>query len=143
MPEGVYVGEKKVDLFGYAKELVKLKNIKKEYESVLDKVKRDIEETENIMIDMMLEEEIQNFNKDGQTFYLATQVSASMPVDNRADIIDWFKSQKHYSGLVKETIDSRTLSAWVKERKEEDDLPEDIVGKLNIYEKTVIRVRKA
>lgn len=131
------------DLFDFSKKLVNLKGIEKEYKKVLDNLKQEIQEVENSMIDMMLEEEIQNFNKDGQTFYLAQQVNASIPVENRVEVIDWFKDHPYFNGLVKENIDSRTLSAWVRERREEETMPEEIVDKLSIFEKTVIRVRKA
>jgi hypothetical protein len=43
--------------------------------------------------------------------------------------------------MVKEQINANTLSAWAKERIEEEDMPEEIEARLNIFEKSGIGTR--
>jgi hypothetical protein len=47
--------------------------------------------------------------------------------------------------MITETIHAQTLSSFVKELTEENDeeLPDWLIGKVNIFEKTTVGVRKA
>jgi N-acetyl-anhydromuramyl-L-alanine amidase AmpD len=132
-----------VSVFDLANRLVDLKATKKAQEDDLDYTKEQITKIEELIVDLMVQDEIQNFNMDGRTFYLSNRLHASIPADEKENVIRLFKEHPFYSGLVKESIDSKTLSAWVKERREEGDMPKEIEEKLSIYEKTVVGVRKS
>ena len=128
-------------LFDLSEKLLQLRNDKEAIERDLRGCKKEIETVTKQMVDMMVQEEVQSFNKDGYTFYLKSRLFASILDEEKEDVFNWFKSQEELAGMVKEQINANTLSAWVKERIEEDDLPEEIESKLNIYEKTDIGVR--
>lgn len=130
-------------LFNLAGDLIAYKELRRAHEATVDEYKKKIANTENQMIELMVQDEIQNFKMNGQTFYLGNKLFASIPEENQEVVIALFKQHEHFSGLVKETINAKTLAAWVKERREEGDMPEAIEEKLNIYEKTTIGVRKS
>jgi hypothetical protein len=127
------------ELFGLSEELVVLKEAKKELDSIVKENNRKIEQVEEKMVALMLEDEVQSFKRDGKTFFISTRLFASIPEENKEDVLDWFKSDPVLSGMVKEQINANSLSAWVKEQDE--DLPEEIRERLKIYEKTSIGVR--
>ena len=70
-----------------------------------------------------------------------TKLFASIPDEFKDVIIRWFKEHEEYSGMVKEQINAKSLSSWVKERQEEEDMPEEVEARLKIYEETSIGIR--
>lgn len=129
------------DLFKLSERLIYLREYREELKNATENNNETIDEIEAKMVELMVDEEVQNFNKDGKTFYLKSRLFASIPSEHKDDVIDWFKGHEEYSGMVKEQINANTLSAWVKERREEEDMPEEIESKLNVYEKTNIGIR--
>lgn len=129
------------DLFELSKKLVQLKGLKEYAENELSNYKREIEETEVKMVELMVNEEVQSFRKDNKTFYIKSRLFASIPDEFKDVVIRWFKEHEEYSGMVKEQINANTLSSWVKERQEEEDMPEEVEARLRIYEKTSIGIR--
>lgn len=127
------------ELFGLSEELVVLKEAKKELDSIVKENNRKIEQVEEKMVALMLEDEVQSFKRDGKTFFISTRLFASIPDENKEEVFNWFKGDPDLAGMVKEQINANTLSSWVKEQ--EDELPEEIKEKLNIYEKTSIGIR--
>ena len=129
------------DLFRLSEKLVGLKERKDVLKRDTEKNNEEIEKTEARMVELMVNEEIQNFRKDGVTFYIKSRLFASIPDEFKDVVIRWFKEHEEYSGMVKEQINANTLSAWAKERIEEDDMPEEIGARLNIFEKSGIGTR--
>lgn len=133
-----------MSLLELADELKKYKTKLKEIEEEERKVKKIIEDIESQMVNAMVEEEVQNFSMGGTLFYLNTK-SYSSPVPERKQ--ELFKALKDqgYGDLVYETVNSNSLSAFVREQMEEngDELPEWLQGLVNIYDKTSIGMRKA
>ena len=60
-------------IFELAAKLKMLREEKKEVEERHKVIEAEIEETENQLSQEMVNAEIQNFNKDGTTFYLQTK----------------------------------------------------------------------
>lgn len=129
------------DLFELSERLVELKERKEALKIDTKRNNEEIDEIEAKMVELMVNEEVQNFRKDETTFYIKTRLFASIPEEHRDDVINWFKESWEYSGMVKEQINANTLSAWAKERIEEGDMPEEIEAKLNIFEKSSIGIR--
>ena len=104
----------------------------------------EMEEIEAELVEAMLREEMQSFNRAGQMFYLRNSVKASARAGKQAELYQYLKDNG-FGALVKETVNANTLSGWVKEQMEEndDELPEDLAEFINLYEKTAVGIRKA
>ncbi|WP_245589928.1 gp33 family protein [Caldanaerobius polysaccharolyticus] len=104
----------------------------------------EIEETEAELTSQMIESEMQSFQKAGTLFYLNTKVFASPIPEQKQQLFQALKDNG-YGDLVYETVNSNSLSAFVKEQIEqnEDKLPEWLDGLVNVYDKVTIGMRKA
>lgn len=126
-----------------ATKLKELKDKKKETEQLLKTLEAEIEETEALLSQEMVNSEVQNFNKDGTTFYLQTKTYASIRPDCKQDVYDWLKANG-YESLVYETVNAQRFSAFIKELlEEEDELPTELKDKVNVFEKITVGMRKA
>lgn len=106
-------------------------------------VNADIEKVEAELVEAMLNEEMQKFDRNGQLFYLSTRTYAS-PVAQRAEELHRWLKNNGYEDLVKETVNANTLSAFVREQlKEAEQLPPALAELLNVYEKTGVSLRKS
>ena len=124
------------ELFDLATDLVNFKAQKKDAEDAVKAANESIKETGAKMLELMVEDEIQSFKMGGKTFFMNIRLFASIPDENKAAVIEWFKNNEDYSGLVKEAINANSLSAWVKERKEEEEQ-----GILSVDEQVIINER--
>lgn len=131
------------DIFQLADQLADLKRRKKELEDKLKEVNAMIAKTDEELSTIMLEEELQSFNRNGQTFYVNTKTYASAVPDKKHELFAWLKNHG-YGDMVTETVNANTLSAFVREMlSETDQLPEDLEELVNVYEKTTVGIRKA
>lgn len=132
------------DMFHLADTLKEFKDEKKDLEAKLKDVNASIEETEKQLSDLMIDTETQSFNRSGILFYLNTRLYASAPAEKKQELFDTLKKYG-FGSLVVETVNANSLSAFVKEMiaENEDELPHWLEGKVNVFEKTTIGVRKA
>lgn len=131
------------DIFQLADELAELKQRKRELEDELKEVNAKIGRVDQELSNLMLEEELQSFNRNGQTFYVNTKTYASAVPERKQDLFAWLKNHG-YGDMVAETVNANTLSAFVREMlSETDQLPEDLEELVNVYEKTTVGIRKA
>ena len=131
------------DIFSLADRLKDLKQHKKELESEIKALNAQIDETETQLVELMIEEEMQNFTRNGQMFYLNTKVYASAVAERKAELYKWLK-ENGYGDLVYETVNANSLAAFVREQLEEaDELPEGLAEMVNVFEKTTVGIRKA
>jgi uncharacterized protein YdhG (YjbR/CyaY superfamily) len=132
-----------MNIFELADKLKELRDKKKQLENEVKEINTEIEETEQELVQQMLEEEMQNFSRNGTLFYLNTKTFAS-PVSDAKEKLYQALKDNGYGDLVYETVNSNSLSAFVKEQIEqnEDKLPEWLDGLVNVYDKTTIRMRK-
>lgn len=130
-------------LFALADKLKELRDRKKSLEDELKALNREIDETEQALVDAMLEEEMQNFVRAGQMFYLQTKTYANAVPERKQELFTWLKANG-YGDLVQETVNANSLAAFVRELlEEEDELPEELRQLVNVYEKTTIGIRRA
>lgn len=132
------------DMFKLADLLKELKDEKKRMDTELKDVNASIEETENKLSEMMIDTETQSFNRSGTLFYLNTRLYASAPAEKKQDLFETLKKYG-FGSLVVETVNANSLAAFVKEQiaENEDQLPVWLDGKVNVFEKTSIGIRKA
>ena len=67
----------------------------------------------------------------------------SPPIEQKSNLFEELKN-KGYGDLVYETVNSNSLSAFVKEQMAEnnDTLPNWLIGLVRVFEKTTVTVRK-
>lgn len=131
-----------MDLFTTADKLVTLRDRKKEIEDELKQVNAEITETEEQLVNAMVEEEMQNFTRNGRQFILTSRTYANAKAGMMPEICSWMK-QNGLADMVKESVHPQTLQAWVKEQIEEAGaLPEDLEPLVNVYEKSGIAIRR-
>ena len=129
-------------IFTLADRLSDLRGRKRELEDSLKVINAEIERVEAEMVQEMLQEEVQSFSRGGQLFYLSSRTWASPVPERKADLYAWLKDHG-FGDLVQETVNSQTLSAWVREQTEEAELPEDLRQLVNVYEKQTVNIRRA
>ena len=131
-----------MDLFIIADDLVRYRDQKKEIEEALKEINTLITETEEQLVNSMIEEEMQNFTRNGRQFILTNRTYANAKAGMMPEICSWMKDNA-LGDMVKESIHPQTLQAWVKEQIEEvGALPEDLSELVNVYEKSGISIRK-
>ena len=131
-----------MDLFIIADDLVRYRDRKKEIEEALKEINALITETEEQLVSAMIEEEMQNFTRNGRQFILTNRTYANAKAGMMPEICSWMKDNG-LEDMVKESVHPQTLQAWVKEQLEEvGALPEDLSELVNVYEKSGISIRK-
>jgi len=131
-----------MDLFIIADDLVRYRDQKKEIEEALKEINELIAQTEEQLVNSMVEEEMQNFTRNGRQFILTNRTYANAKAGMMPEICSWMKDNG-LEDMVKESIHPQTLQAWVKEQIEEGGaLPEELSELVNVYEKSGISIRK-
>jgi len=104
----------------------------------------EIKSTESQLSDMMLGDEVQNFNHAGTTFYLSTKVYASPVADAKYELFDALR-EHGFGSLVVETVNAQTLSSFIKDQREENgnDIPNWLDGLVNVFDQTTVNMRRA
>lgn len=109
-----------------------------EREKELNERKSKIEQQ---LIEMMVNEEVEKFTRNGNTFYPTVKTYASIKAEYKEEVFTWMK-ENGFADLVKEQVNAQSLTSWYKEQTEEGELPEEISEMLSTYDKTSITVRK-
>lgn len=131
-------------LFELADRLKALRDAKKETEQSLKDVNDELEEVDAALAQLMTDTETQNFTRSGTMFCLTNTTRASATADRKDDLLEALRDEGH-GGLIYETVNANSLSAFVKEQISEnnDVLPNWLEGLVNVFEKTTVGVRKA
>lgn len=135
--------EKEESLLSLADLLFQKKEEKKRLEDQVKGLTAEIAELDARLSDEMLEAGLESFARNGRTFYLSTKTFASPKAGMSDELIIALK--EHGSGdLVKESVNSSTLSAFVREMKENigDELPDWLTDVANVFEKTTVGIRR-
>jgi len=124
-----------------ADQLKKQRDEKNELDFSLKELNKEIELTEQELIQQMTTEECESFKRNGVTFSLVKKEYPSAVPEKKSELYDIMKEQG-FEHLF--TINTQTLSATLKELKanNEDILPEWLDGLVQITEKASIQVRK-
>jgi len=133
------------ELMVEAEFLSHLKDNKTKIEEELKQVKKQIEMQEQKLVEMMTEQELQNFKgKNGITYSLKTTVIPNVLAENKPALIEALK-QNGYEMLVKEEVNAQTFKSFVKEQGWEvnEELPVYLQGIVSLYEKTTVGTRRS
>jgi len=131
-------------LFELADRLKALRDEKKEVEQSLKDVNAELEVVDAALAQLMTDTETQNFTRSGTMFCLTNTTRASAMADRKDDLFEALRTEGH-GGLIYETVNANSLSAFVREQISENDdvLPDWLNGLVNVFEKTTVGVRKA
>lgn len=131
-------------MFELADRLKALRDEKKELEQHLKDVNAKLDEADTALAQLMTDTETQNFTRSGTLFCLTNTVRASATADRKDKLFEALRAEGH-GGLIYETVNANSLSAFVKEQIAENDetLPSWLEGLVNVFEKTTVGVRKA
>ncbi len=130
-------------IFALADRLKILREHKADVENWLKETNAQIEQVEQELVNAMITEEMQNFVRGGQMFYLTTKVYANAVPERKPELFQWLKANG-YGDMVQETVHSQTLAAFIREQLEEaEELPPDLQPLVNVFEKTTVGLRKA
>jgi hypothetical protein len=131
-------------MFKLADELKKLRDRKTALEAEIKEINAAIDEADYALSELMTETETQNFTRSGVMFSLTTKTRASAMAGDKTSLFDALRSNG-YGDLVYETVNANSLSSFVKEQMEEngDELPAWLEGKVNVFEKVTVSVRKS
>ncbi|NLO46290.1 MAG: hypothetical protein GX107_07340 [Clostridiales bacterium] len=131
-------------MFELADRLKALRDEKKNAEQSLKELNTTIDEVDFQLASLMADTETQNFTRSGVMFCLTTATRASAAADRKDDLFEALRTEGH-GGLIYETVNANSLSAFVKEQIAENDdvLPGWLEGLVNVFEKTTVGVRKA
>ena len=132
------------DMFELADKLKELRDKKQHLAEETKKNNAEIEETEYKLSLEMASSETQSFNRSGTLFYLCTKLYASAVKENKAELYEALKNEG-YGSLITETVNANSLSAFVKEQMVDNDdvLPDWLEGKVNVYDRVTIGIRKS
>lgn len=130
-------------MFELAERLKTLKNEKKQKELELRNISDMLTEIEAALAEFMTLNETPNFTHGGTSFSLRTSLKASAVSGKKEELYSSLKNAG-YGDLVVETVNSSSLSAFVKEQiaENENELPEWLNGLINIFEKNTVSTRK-
>ena len=131
-------------IFEMADRLKSLKKQKKDLEDSVKAICSEIEELDRQLSDAMTEAELDSFSRNGSTFYLHSRLYAS-PSTGRKDAMMQALKQNGYDSLVVESVNSNTLSSFVREQKEanQGSIPSWLGDTVSTYEKVSVGIRKS
>ena len=131
-------------MFELADRLKVLRDEKKDTEQRVKELNAALAETDSALAQLMTDTETQNFTRSGTMFCLTTTTRASATADRKDELFKALRAEG-YGGLVYETVNANSLSAFVREQISEngDVLPDWLEGLVSVFEKTTVGVRKA
>ena len=132
------------DMFELADKLKELRERKSELAEETKANNAEIEQAEFQLSQLMASTETQSFQRAGTLFYLTTKTYASANKEQKDELFDALRNEG-YGSLITETINANSLSAFVKEQMSENDdvLPEWLDGKVNVFDKVTVSLRKS
>ena len=132
------------DMFELADKLKELRERKSELAEETKANNAEIEQAEYQLSQLMASTETQSFQRAGTLFYLTTKMYASANKEQKDELFDALRNEG-YGSLITETINANSLSAFVKEQMADNDdiLPEWLDGKVNVFDKVTVSLRKS
>jgi hypothetical protein len=134
-PQGGTVEE--VNLNFILTKFKELYDLKKTLKAKIEETQVQLDQWEQTLIDKFTEEGLQNVKSGIGTFYIREDYFASYDRSRETEVFSFMREEGE-GDLIRETINSRTLASWAKEKEEEGyELPDFF----NITRKPRIGVR--
>jgi hypothetical protein len=135
------------NLFILADKLRNLREEKDDHTAILKEISSEIAETEAELVAAMVDEEVPNFTRGDKQFVMTTKTHWSPEKDRKEDLYAALKETGHEELF---TVNSQTLSSFVKEQIEETadengetSIPDWLSGLVTSYDNTGITMRAA
>jgi len=127
--------------FHLAEFLKELRDRKRELEAEVKGINAEIDSVAGELIDDLIENESTGFNHKGFNYTLVIKEYPAAEPERKDELYSVMK-ERGFEDLF--TINSNTLSATVKDLKENNDgqMPEWLDGLIKVAEKTTIQIRK-
>jgi hypothetical protein len=131
-------------MFELAEQLKELKAEKHDLEAQVKDCVGEIEDTERLLVTLMIEAETQNFTRNGTMYCLSTRTRASAAAGRKEELFDALRAEG-FGDMIVEQVNANTLSSFVKEQRSEnnDELPLWLTGLVSIYDQPGVSVRKS
>ncbi|HPU58284.1 MAG TPA: hypothetical protein PLG48_02065 [Candidatus Avimonas sp.] len=131
-------------LIELASQLRTLKEKEARLKDELSNTRIQIKNIKKDLVNQMINYEVQNFEHNGNIFYLTTNIYVSDVASRREELYSTLRDNG-YGSLIKETVHPQTLKAFVKELMAEngDEVPEWLNGLVTVYEEQEARMKKA
>ena len=138
------MGQQLERIFTLADELLRLRNQKEALEDQLTEIGKQINSVDYKLCELMTETKTRNFTRDGLQFIMTTKTRASALADAKEDLFVELRA-RGYGDIITETVNSNSLSAFVKEQIEQNDecIPDWLDGLVSVFDKVTCTVRKA
>ncbi len=121
--------ENNYDVIPAVKDLLYTKSMIDELEEKLKALKSDFKSDEERVFAMMEANNMQSVNVDGFNVHQKIDTYARLNKDFENEAKDWIRAEG-YENLIKETVNSRSLTSAIKERIEDDgidSIPTDLI----------------
>lgn len=127
-----------------ARELLDAEARVKELEDEVKRAKEVRDGLNDALAERMTDEEVQSLNVSGRMLYLRPQVYASYKKEIEDVFFDALEGHG-YGAIIKPTVNSRTLTASVRELIEENDgqLPRWLEGMVDVFTQTKVAIKKS
>lgn len=133
-----------MDMFELSDQLSELKKKEAQLKKELSEINAQIKDNTKQLVEQMVNNEIQNFNRNGKVFYLVTNRYVS-DVAAQREVLYRVLREQGFGDLIKETIHPQTLRAFVREQIEEnnEELPGWLDGLVHVYEEEAVRIKNS
>jgi len=132
-------------LFEVADDLKASRDQKKKLEAEIGKLTRKIEALDLVLSNIMADAELDNFSRNGITYYLKSQLFASPRLGQREELMKALRDHG-FGSLIIETVNAQTLASFCREQirlsGREEKLPEWLDEFVSTYEKISVGIRK-
>jgi predicted RNase H-like nuclease (RuvC/YqgF family) len=127
--------------FDPVEERIRLATNKKTYEDAIDQIDERLKVLDERIIAEWMENETQNVKRLGQTLYLARRTWATLNKElDKEEILAAIRAAGAGHTI---TVNSTSLTAWVKEQHDRGGVPPILDGKIEMVEKVGLRMKKA
>lgn len=130
-------------MFMWADKMIDIRNSIDDLENELKYMKNQLDNAEQALFDSMLNNQIDQFKRNGYSFSPTIKVRASIKAENKDEAIEWLK-ESDYADIVKDTVNAQTLTSLIKEWEENGvrDDDQEFYDMINIYNEQKISIRK-
>lgn len=128
-------------ILALADQLLAIRNEQDELDARIKELNKQEEVIERQLFEMMVNEEVEKFTRNGKTFAPTVRTYASIKAECKEATFAWLK-ENGYGDLVKEQVNANSLTSLYKEMDESGELPEEFSDMLNVYQKQSVVIRK-
>ncbi len=128
-------------MFELSDKLMALKQAKADLAEQEKELKAKLSAVEMELADLMLENELQRFNRNGVTFSYKVTPQAGAKAGMQPEVAQWLK-ENGYAAIVKEAVNHMTFRATVREMIEAGGVPDGLAEMISVYEQVSVGTLK-